>query len=87
MTADDLIQAIVGADFLRPVHTQDDLVGKPVRGEVHRHREKEAGDHPRTAAEHVADGEKQSAHDAKEQRRFQYVGHGFIVILNVPGVR
>ena len=72
---------MAGADFLRPVHPQDDLVGQPVRDEVHHGGEQKGDDQAVRPAEHFADDQQQPAQEPEQERRFHTVRHTVILPL------
>ena len=66
---------MAGADLLRVVHAQDDLVREPVRGKVRRRGEQEAKHQPARAAERLPDEHQQRAHRPQQQGRLHRVVH------------
>ena len=71
-----LVERVLRPDRLRPIHPQHDLVGEPVRADVHDRREDE-GDHDAARpAERVSDYQQQSAQRPEQQRSLQSGRHG-----------
>ena len=71
----DPVQAMVRADLLRSVAAQDDLVGPEVRDEVRHDGEQEADDKALSAANQLADEQKEPGHETEQQRCFDCVRH------------
>ena len=71
--AHDPIQAVIRADFLGAVASEDDLVREEVRTEVGDHGDHEAEHHPLRTAQSIADHEKKPGHDAEQHGRFECV--------------
>jgi len=67
---------MLGADFLRAVHAQHDLVRKPVRTHVHDDGDYQAEHQAVGAAEDVPDDEQQAAQRAEQQNCLHSVWHG-----------
>ena len=74
---------MIGTDFLRPVHRQDDLVRKPVRHEVGDDGEHEPEHQALRAAERLAEKQKQGAQRAQQERRLDVLAMDAILASTV----
>ena len=81
---DDAEQRVLGADRLRPVHHQDDLVREPVRREVHHHGKAKGDDEAALPAEQLADHQQETAEQAEQQSGLDPVVHALFFPPQVP---
>ena len=78
-TFDDVEEAMAGSDLLRAVHAQHDLVGPPVRDEVHHGGEEKGDDQTVRTAEHFANDQQQAAEQPEQEGGLHTIRHRMIL--------
>src|SRR5687768_6240578 len=79
-------QLVIRSDLLSAIHLQDDLVGEPVRDEVHDDGKTEGRHEALRAAKQLAERKQKAAEEAEEQDGFQRIVHMRLDVLVVGSV-